>query len=478
MLKRLLKVALAVALGLAVAGIVLFALGLRVTFSGGLRPHLGFPESNSEQARVIEEHRAQQRVAREQAGVTAQSPAAPQPESGTAATPTPVAPTGSEYWTAFRGPARDGHYRQTPVRTTWPAGGLTPVWKQPVGGGYASFAIARGRAFTIEQRGSEEVAAAYDVRSGDELWTVRWRALFQEPMGGDGPRATPTWADGVVYVLGATGELRALDEGTGRVVWRKNILDDNDASNLPWGMAASPLVVGNAVIVLPGGGSGRSVVAYDRQSGARLWSALDEQQAYASPLIATVGGRSQLLVVTGSRLVGLDPAGGRLLWSYPWVTTSEINVAQPLVVGPNRVFVSSGYGVGAAVIELTPVGDGFDVREVWRNQRMKNKFTSSVLHEGFIYGLDEAILACVDAATGELKWKGGRYGYGQVLLASGRLIVLTEEGDLVLVAASPDGHQELGSFPAISGKTWNHPAISDGRLLVRNLREMAAFDLN
>ena len=472
---RLLKILIGVVAALVIVGAVLYGVfGLRLTFDGGMGPRLGFPSSGSEQARAIEAHRAQQR-----AGLDASAPAPAGRPAGPAAGPPlmPKAPDAPAYWTDFRGPERDGHYRQVPVRTTWPAGGLTPLWKQPVGGGYASFVVARGRAFTIEQRGGDEVAAAYDVTSGVELWTTRWRANFQEPMGGDGPRATPTWADGFVYVLGAIGELRCLEEATGKVVWRKNILDDNDASNLQWGMAAAPLVVGNAVIVLPGGRNGRSVVAYDRRTGARLWSALDEQQAYSSPMIATLAGRRQLLVVSGSRMVGLEPEGGALLWSYPWVTTAEINVAQPLVVGPNRVFVSSGYGVGSAVIEITESGGRFDVREVWRNTRMKNKFTSSVLQDGFIYGLDEAILACVDAATGEQKWKGGRYGYGQVLLASGRLVVLTEEGDLVLVAATPEAHQELASFHALSGKTWNHPAMADGVLFVRNLSEMAAYDV-
>jgi outer membrane protein assembly factor BamB len=472
---KLLKILIVVVTSLVVVGAVLYGVfGLRLTFDGGMGPRLGFPSSANEQAREIEAHRAQQRAARE-AGAPAMAGGTASPDS--VAPVMPKTPDAPPYWTDFRGPQRDGHYRQMPVRTSWPAAGLTPLWKQPVGGGYASFVLARGRAFTIEQRGGEEVAAAYDAGSGTELWTTRWRGHFQEPMGGDGPRATPTWADGHVYVLGAIGELRCLEEATGKTVWRKNILDDNDASNLPWGMAASPLIVGNAVIVLPGGGRGRSVVAYDRRTGTRMWSALDERQAYASPMIVMLARRSQLLVVTGSRLVGLEPDGGALLWSYPWVTTSEINVAQPLVLEPNRVFVSSGYGVGAAVIEIAENGGRFEVREVWRNTRMKNKFTSSVLHDGFIYGLDEAILACVDAATGELKWKGGRYGYGQVLLASGRLVVLTEEGDLVLVAAAPDGHQELASFHALSGKTWNHPAMADGLLFVRNLREMAAFDV-
>jgi outer membrane protein assembly factor BamB len=479
-------------------GLVLYQFfGLRYRPDGSGRPGLGFITPHDAQAEAVERHRREQRLAAEAAAPASSSASEPASGNGTAAVaniPTPdteatdaTAPaddTGgaaaSSYWTDFRGPNRDGRYLQQPLLRAWPAEGLRPMWKQPIGGGYASFVAAEGRAFTIEQRGRNEVVAAYDIDTGRELWTHGWPALFEETMGGDGPRATPTWSSGVLYALGALGELRALDARTGRQLWRVNILDDNRARNLDWGMAASPLVVGDTVIVLPGGQDGRSIVAYHRRTGARVWSSEDDQQAYAAPMLARLGGRDQLLVFTANQLMGLTPDRGLRLWSHPWPNATGINVAQPLVVGESRVFVSSGYDVGAAVLELVPRAtgsDGYDVREVWRNNRMKNKFTSSVLHDGFIYGLDEAILACVDASTGQLKWKGGRYGYGQLVLAGDRIIVQTEEGDLVLVAASPERHQELGRFAAISGRSWNHPALDRGRLLVRNLREMAAFDL-
>jgi outer membrane protein assembly factor BamB len=352
------------------------------------------------------------------------------------------------------------------------------MWKQPVGGGYATFAIAGGRAFTIEQRGPQEVAAAYDLLTGRELWTNSWTATFTERMGGDGPRATPAWSDGRVFALGGTGELRALDAGSGRVLWRTNILDDAGARNLQWGMAASPLIVGDTVIVLPGGSGGRSVIAYATATGRRVWSALDDQQSYSSPMLATIGGVRQLLVFSAERVAGLTPDRGEVLWEYPWKTDYDINASQPVVVADNRVFLSSGYGHGAAMLEIVRADRSWSVREVWRNIRMKNQFSSTLLYDGYLYGLDESILACLDAATGEVKWKGGRYGYGQVVLASGHLIVLTESGELALVRATPDGHQELARVPAIDGKTWNHPALSDGYLLVRNSNEMAAFDLN
>jgi outer membrane protein assembly factor BamB len=382
------------------------------------------------------------------------------------------------YWTGFRGPLRDGVYRQQPVLTAWPAAGLQPLWKQPIGGGYASFAVAGGRAFTIEQRRAQEVVTAYDVDTGREVWAHGWDADFKEWMGGDGPRATPTWADGQVYALGATGELRVLDAATGTPAWRINILDDNAAENLPWGMAASPLVVDDLVIVLPGGPAGRSVVAYDRRTGARRWSALNDKQAYSAPMLATIAGHRQMLVITSRRLVALTTENGELLWEYPWPTANDINASQPVILPPgNRVLLSSGYGHGAAVIEVTHEGGRFGTRLVWEHGRLKNRFSSSVVHDGFIYGLDESILTCVNAGTGEVAWKGGRYGHGQFVLASGHLVLLTEDGALVLVRATPERHDEVARFAVLEGKTWNHPALDDGRLLVRNLAQMAAFDL-
>lgn len=381
------------------------------------------------------------------------------------------------YWPDFRGPARDGRYDGPPIRTDWPRDGLPLVWKQPIGLGYASFVVADGRAFTIEQRRRQEVVAAYDVETGREIWTDAWAGEFVEGMGGDGPRATPTYHDGRLYALGAIGELRCLDARTGAVIWRRNILEDSGASNLDWGMSASPLVVDDKVIVLPGGRGGRSVAAYHKMTGEPLWRSLDDRQAYTSPMLVTLGGVRQLLVVSATRAVGLTVEEGRPLWEYPWATDMGINVAQPLLLGGDRLFLSAGYGHGAAVIEVQREGDRFTTRTVWQNLRMKNKFTSSVLHRGYIYGLDEAILACVDAATGELKWKGGRYGYGQLVLAGDHLIVLTEDGDVALVSATPDRHEEVATFKAIEGKTWNHPVVVDGWLLVRNLREMAAFDI-
>jgi outer membrane protein assembly factor BamB len=240
-------------------------------------------------------------------------------------------------------------------------------------------------------------------------------------------------------------------------------------------MAASPLIVDDKVIVLPGGRNGKSVVAYDRLTGKVIWKALEGRQAYASPIYTTLANRRQVVAVGADRLIGFAVEDGTLLWEYPWVTHAGINAAQPIVTADNRLFISSGYDHGAALVEIFSKGEAFEAHTVWSNNLMKNKFGSSVLYQGFIYGLDEAILACIDAATGERKWKGGRYGYGQLLLASGHLIVTSESGEVALVKASPEKYEEIARFQALEGKTWNIPAIAEGRLIVRNTTEMACF---
>ena len=390
----------------------------------------------------------------------------------------PATAPGRNYWTNFRGPSRDGRYEESAVLTKWPSGGPPLLWRQPIGGGYASFVVADNTAFTIEQRRRQETVAAYNVETGRELWTNSWNAEFIESMGGDGPRATPTWDAGRLYALGAMGELRCLDAKSGKPLWSRNILTDNGAQNLQWGMAAAPLIVDDKVIVLPGGTSGKSVVAYNKLTGAPVWRVLGDRQAYTSPMLVTLAGKRQIMVVTASRVVGLAPEDGSLLWSYPWDTQMGLNISQPIVVDRNRFFISAGYGKGAALVAVTGSGNTFTAQKVWENTSMKNKFNSSVLHRGHIYGLDEGILTCIDVETGQRKWKGGRYGYGQVLLASDHLIITTETGELVLVRATPDKHEELARVPALEGRTWNVPAIANGRLLVRNATQMACYNLS
>ena len=452
------RVLIIVAVTVAAVVVIGWAVGVRVELDGGNLPTLTRYDEEAHFA-ALETDRAAQ-------------PAAPVADASVAPDRRP-----ETLWPAYRGPQRDGRYRHG-IRTDWPADGLPLLWHQPIGGGYASFVAADGRLFTIEQRRNREVVTAYDAGTGRELWAHGWETFFQESMGGDGPRATPTWDDGRLFALGATGELHALDAATGDLRWRTNILTDAGAANLTWAMAASPLVVDGLVVVLPGGGNGRSVAAYDATTGDIVWTALSDVQGYAAPMLVELAGVRQILVVTADRAAGLTVEDGTLLWDHPWVTpTGPPNISMPVVIGGDRLFLSAGYGHGGALIDIAETRGQLSARERWRTIRMKNRFSTSVLYEGHLYGLDESILACIDAETGELAWKGGRYGHGQLLLADGHLVVLTERGDVVLVRATPAGHEEVARFAAIKGKTWNTPTIADGRLFVRNTTEMAAFDI-
>lgn len=399
------------------------------------------------------------------------------PPVETAAETASAAPEPSAPWPSYRGAGRDGIYDQTAINTDWPSKGLPELWRVKVGGGYASMVVAQDLVYTIEQRRDREVVAAYDLRTGLQHWEHGWPGLFQESMGGPGPRATPTWHDGKLYALGAVGELHALNARNGELLWRRNILEDAGVGNLPWGMSGAPLAVDGKVVVFPGGRNNKSVIAYNAADGSIAWTSQDDKGGYASPQLATLGGKQQILYFSGTRIVGLDPADGSLLWEHPWYSNNDINSAQPIQVDGDHLWVSSSYGHGSELLKIVPQGDRFAVDVVWEKNTMRNKFNSSVLHDGYIYGLDESIMACIDVMTGERMWKGGRYGYGQLLLAGDHIIVLTESGEVVLVKATPQGHEEIAVFQALEGKTWNVPAIADGILLVRNQTEMAAYDI-
>ncbi len=384
------------------------------------------------------------------------------------------------YWTDFRGPQRDGHYTERPINLDWATSPPKLMWKQPVGAGYASFVVAEGLAYTIEQRREQEAVTAYEVQTGREAWAHTYPAHFHEWMGGEGPRATPTWHAGRLYSLGGTGQFRCLDAATGKLLWQHDLIAENSCTNLYFALSAAPLIVDEKVIVLAGepqGRNGRMLIAYDKVSGSVIWKALEDKAAYSSPMLVTLAGQRQMLVHSAGHLLGVSPVDGKALWRFPWRVEFDNTIAQPILTGTNRLVLSAGYGTGAVGLELNRADNGFAVKELWRNKFLKNKFTSSVLHNGHLYGLDEDILVCLDAETGERRWKDGRYGYGQVLLVNGHLIILCGDGDIALVQALPDRHVELARLPAIKGKTWNHPAIAGGKLLVRNAVEMACFDL-
>ena len=276
-----------------------------------------------------------------------------------AATPAPdsskrIAPA---YWTDFRGPLRDGHYTEQPINVAWAKSPPKLLWKQPVGAGYASFVVAEGLAFTIEQRRAQEAVTAYEVGTGREVWAHSYAARFEEWMGGEGPRATPTWHEGRLYSLGGTGQFRCLEAASGKLLWQRDLLAENGCSNLFFALSAAPLIVDDKVLVLAGepqGRDARMLIAYDKVTGAPAWKALEDKAGYASPMLVTLAGERQLLLHSAGHLLGVSQVDGRALWRFPWRVEFDNTIAQPIVTGTNRVVLSAGYGKGAVGLELSP----------------------------------------------------------------------------------------------------------------------------
>ena len=388
-----------------------------------------------------------------------------------------------EDWPRFRGADGDSIVRGVRLNTDWEQHPPREVWRHPVGLGWSSFAVVDRYVFTQEQHGEQEAVVAYDRETGDLIWIHTDNTRFSSTLGGDGPRATPTFHDGRLYTLGATGILNCLDPETGRPHWSTNILADAGVENISWGMAASPLVYDDVVVVNPGGNaSGNAngaVAAYDRITGEKQWAHGDRPASYCTPQLVTLGGERQLLIFDGLGLFGHDPQDGRKLWGFDWTNDPEVNAAQPLVLAGNTIFISSGYAQGAALVEVNRTGDDWTAGTTgWERSRdFKAKFNDFVPRDGFVYGMDEGILCCFDLSSGKRRWKRGRYGYGQLLLVDDLLLILGESGEVVLVEATPEQHREVARFQAISGKTWNHPVLIGDRLLVRNGEEAACYEV-
>ena len=350
------------------------------------------------------------------------------------------------------------------------------LWRHPVGDAWSSFTIVGERLFTQEQRGLLECVVCYNADTGLELWRHEDTARYETAQGGVGPRATPTVTENSIFALGATGILNALNPLTGAKIWQRNICDDAASSMIEWGMSGSPMIYENTVIVDAGGYKNKAVIAYDRATGEIVWASANHQAGYATPRLETIAGTLQLLIFHGDGLQGLDPATGKQLWEYPWTNQYKINVAQPMLFG-DQLFLSSGYDSGCVLIDPTTVQDGRPA-EVWPpNKNMKLKFNEAVQRENCVYGLDDGILACIDAKTGKRMWKGGRYRHGQVLLWGDKLIVQAESGEVVVVGASPKEFKEIARLAALSDRTWNLPIVNRGRLYARNASEAVCYEL-
>ena len=386
---------------------------------------------------------------------------------------TAAAETGAD-WPGFRGPDRDGIIRGVRIETDWSASPPVELWRRPIGPGVSSFAVRGDLLYTQEQRGDDEVVSCYNATTGEPVWRHRDAARFFEPNAGAGPRGTPTLSDGRVYTFGATGILNVLDAGDGAVVWSHNAASDTDAKVPLWGFASSPLVVDDLVIVAVAG----QLVAYDLATGDPRWFGPPADGGtwgtYSSPHLSTIGGVVQILLQSESGATSVAPADGTLLWERPW----PVGIVQPALTADGNVLISSGSGMRRIAVARGP--GGWTIEERWTSNRLKPDFNHFVVHNGHAFGFDGSILACIDLEDGKRKWKGGRYGHGQLVLLADQdlLLVVSEQGELALVLATPDQFTELARFPAIEGKTWNHPVLVGDVLLVRNGQEMVAFRLS
>ena len=380
-------------------------------------------------------------------------------------------------WPQFRGPRLDGISDETGLIEAWPEGGPPELWRVPIGEGYSGISVVGDRAYTLYVTGGKEILGVFDTASGNELWNYPVGDKWKDMMG-NGPRSTPTVADGVVYVLGAHGTLAAVDTATRRELWRQDLEKTLGARPPTWGISTSPLVEGDTLILDAGGRSGHSIVALDRATGEVVWHAESDKAGYATPLPVTLGDSRQVVLFTGTQLVGVDPADGQVQWKRAWKTSYDVNAAIPVFVPPDRLFVASGYGTGGALLELQVDGGVTHVSELWTNRKMQNQFSSSIYYKGHIYGFDNGTLRCLDAATGEERWAAREgFGHGSLTLADGHLYVLGDRGKLALVEATPEGFVEKGVVEVLEGKCWTVPTLAGGRLYVRNEQELVALDV-
>lgn len=383
----------------------------------------------------------------------------------------------------WRGSRRDGIYRDENLLTEWPAGGLKELWRSPSGNGYSSLAVAGGRIFSIAQRGEQDAVVCWDAISGKEHWAYPYGSHFKDSEG-SGARSTPCVDDNCVYAVGGRGEMLCLDAANGKRIWRRDLINDFGGRLPKWGVSFSPLVEGDLVYAMPGA-RGASIMALDKMTGDVRWKALDDRPGYSSPIITEAAETRQVLFFTGENLVSVEPQTGKVYWSFPWETKYNCNIATPIVRG-DYVFISSGYGKGCATIKVVKEGSELKAKQVFSNWRMKNHFSTSVYHDEHVYGFDESYLTCMEMVVGdknpekagERRWKSRKVNKGSLLVVNDSLIILGEQGKLWLAKASPNGFEPKASFQVSERKCWTVPVVANGKLYVRDEKELICYDLS
>ena len=381
-------------------------------------------------------------------------------------------------WPSFRGIEGNSRVRGIRLASDWSTNPPKQIWKTVVGPGWSSFAVAGERLFTQEQRVSRETVVCYDTNTGKEIWMQQIESRFEDPLGGPGPRATPTLAGGKLFTMGGQGWLMCLNPVDGKIIWQKDIRELAERDPPTWGFSSSPLVVGEIVIVQAGGAGDKGVLALNVESAELVWSVACGEDGYSSPQLCKILGEDSIVVLSKQGFSLIDPTSGKTRLDYDWKIDGYRSL-QPQLIDDKSILIPSGMGFGTRLVQFEKTGDNYVTRDRWTSRKLKPDFNDFVVYQGHAYGFDALIFTCIDLATGEMTWKGGRYGKGQVLLVedSGLLLVASEHGDLVLVKADPAKHTELGSIKALEGRTWNHPVLIDNRLYMRNSQEAACYEL-
>ncbi len=387
-------------------------------------------------------------------------------------------------WPQFLGPSRDGTAAGENIEDNWGGSGPPVIWRYAVGHGLSGPVVSAGRVVISYRRGPEEIIDLLDSSSGKRIWSVGAPSSYRDSFGADddGPRATPTIANGRVFSLGAEGQVLALDFESGKKIWG---LDSRQAFNAPlgyFGFACSPIVEGNSVLLNIGGSNGAGIIALDVSSGKLLWKATDDEASYSSPVVANLGKSRGVLFFTRSGLRALDPATGSVRASFPWRAriAASVNAATP-IVAKEQVFITASYGTGAALLNF----EEGTLRPAWTSDdAISAHYATPVLRNGFLYGLDGRVdsgspsLKCIELATGKTRWSRKGFGGGSLLLAGERILILTETGELASVKASPDAFEEIARAKVMAGAVRAHPALVAGRLYARNANELVVLDLS
>lgn len=381
-------------------------------------------------------------------------------------------------WPQFRGPQRDGKSRESGLLKNWPASGPQVVWRVPLGEGYSSVSIANGAAFTMFDAGNDEYLAGFDAATGKEKWRVRTDEKFRNSWG-NGPRATPTLVAGLIYAVSANAKFYAVEAHSGKIVWRRDLPREYGGSVPQLGYSNSPLVEDDLVLVIGCGGANRSLLAFERKSGALHWAAYSDHPGYSSPIMIEARNRRQAVFFAGTSIVAVTPREGRVLWTYPWRTNDYENVATPVFFSNDKLFFSSAHphAAGAAVLQIKTDNGTASAQALWQSNVMQHHFSSAIFHEGHLYGADRAILKCIEAETGKEIWRQRGFGEAALIFADGHLLVLGTSGTLALVEATPKAYREKARAQVLSGKCYTAPALAHGRLYLRNEEERLCLEL-